>query len=180
MEDTEFLQLTETLASSRFDLPFELVSVLQHDDPSFNEVVLYSAKHIERVFMFSKFLERDAGSIDDEIRELKIDLELASYYAAMSLPLARQLLEPIDTFLYSKNKLSADYGSWGELSLEVGAEGLVEKGKCIARNIEQLSKDYETIGDPIQLQDWCVFYLRACGEILMLASSLAMYLRSES
>jgi hypothetical protein len=164
-------------------LAYEIVKVFSdNEENELLESVNLSFDHVERVLAFSKFLNIDCEDAEDLWSYLQAKLDDMSYYACLSLPLIRQLLEPSTKFIYSdvedKNRIV-----WLDLKQPPQPKEflmLTEKQREIASNawslacrMTELDRRYLLLSSAKELNYWSRYYLECSASLIMLASRLS-------
>jgi len=173
----------EELGLARADLAYEIVKVFSDNEKTeLEESVNLSFDHVERVLAFGKFLNIVCEDTEDIWSYLQAKFDDMSYYACLSLPLIRQLLEPSTKFIYSdvdaKNRII-----WSDLNQPPQPKEflmLTEKQGEIASNawnlacrMTELNRRYSLLSSAKELNYWSRYYLECSASLIMLSSRIS-------
>jgi hypothetical protein len=116
------------------------------------------------------YLHIEEGDLDDRWSELLVRLDACSYYAALAIPFARQVIE-------GKGKIDGKsrrgvFCDAMEFNFSIdGKERILGAAEMIANNFSELSDSYEALQTADEFAEWCVYFLQAAAVLILLATS---------
>lgn len=165
------------LGEGRSDLPYELSSVFFDDgrrSPDIEDSIKSGYLNTLRVLDFSAFLSRIEQPSEDSRIELGLALDDTSYYASLSLPFARQIVESAKALgLYRANSFvtSSIDKTFKLVPKNVEPTCLASKLKNVASVLGTLAQELDAISSAEQLALWSPKYLAAAAYLIYCSSS---------
>lgn len=165
------------LGAHRNELPYELVRVFsQSDEEDLKVSIGLALDHIDRVLDFGCFLNEDDVDQDQLWFNLLAKLDSYSYYAALAIPLVRQVLEYKTNFIHEKvgSRCRLQWGNYLESSqsgfmLSSKREVIIAKSRDLASRLTILAQQYRTLSSSAEFAEWCKYFLCCCADLISLA-----------
>ncbi len=178
------IEWVKALSVNRTELPYELISIVNFENPvDFDDSVSVSLDHVERFLEFRNFCDRPTDEPDQIWHDLLAAIDDYSYFACMSLPFARQVLEPSINFIYGginhhlniNTSISLPLLLDDELSLLTNSQkNIYIDAYTVSVNLKELYNKYSELDCKEALREWCKYYISYTSRVIALAATISL------